>query len=100
MCDFARPLNANFSTGTVAPAQAQQQQQQRTGQTLYLRLPSVDGPEMAILRKILYMFEGKEKNVRIRVTFSGKLIGTTCDLHTSLVRDLEERFGKENVVVK
>mgnify|MGYP000012537221 CR=1 FL=1 len=31
---------------------------------------------------------------------SGKLIGTTCDLHTSLVCDLEERFGKENVVVK
>ena len=56
MCDFARPLNANFSTGTAAPAQAPQQ---RTGQTLYLRLPSVDGPEMAILRKILYMFEGK-----------------------------------------
>ena len=25
MCDFARPLNANFSTGTVAHAQAQQQ---------------------------------------------------------------------------
>lgn len=101
MCDFARPLNANFSTGTVAPAQAQQQQQQqRTGQTLYLRLPSVDGPEMAILRKILYMFEGKENNVRIRVLDTGKLIGTTCDLHTSLVCDLEERFGKENVVVK
>ena len=97
MCDFARPLNANFSTGTVAPAQAPQQ---RTGQTLYLRLPSVDGPEMAILRKILYMFEGKENNVRIRVLDTGKLIGTTCDLHTSLVCDLEERFGKENVVVK
>ena len=97
MCDFARPLNANFSTGTVAPAQAPQQ---RTGQTLYLRLPSVDGPEMAILRKILYMFEGKENNVRIRVLDTGKLIGTTCDLHTSLVSDLEERFGKENVVVK
>ena len=99
MCDFARPLNANFSTGTVAPAQAPPQQQ-RTGQTLYLRLPSVDGPEMAILRKILYMFEGKENNVRIRVLDTGKLIGTTCDLHTSLVCDLEERFGKENVVVK
>ena len=97
MCDFARPLNANFSTGTAAPAQAPQQ---RTGQTLYLRLPPVDGPEMAILRKILYMFEGKENNVRIRVLDTGKLIGTTCDLHTSLVCDLEERFGKENVVVK
>ena len=99
MCDFARPLNANFSTGTVAHAQAQQQQQ-RTGQTRYLRLPSANGPEMAILRKILYMFEGKENNVRIRVLDTGKLIGTTCDLHTSLVCDLEERFGKENVVVK
>ena len=97
MCDFARPLDANFSTGTAAPAQAPQQ---RMGQTLYLRLPSVDGPEMAILRKILYMFEGKENNVRIRVLDTGKLIGTTCDLHTSLVCDLEERFGKENVVVK
>ena len=97
MCDFARPLNANFSTGTAAPAQAPQQ---RTGQTLYLRLPSVDGPEMDILKKILYMFEGKGNNVRIRVLDTGKLIGTTCDLHTSLVCDLEERFGKENVVVK
>ena len=97
MCDFARPLNANFLTGTAAPAQAPQQ---RMGQTLYLRLPSVDGPEMAILRKILCMFEGKENNVRIRVLDTGKLIGTTCDLHTSLVCDLEERFGKENVVVK
>lgn len=83
-----------------ASARAATQPQQRTGQTLYLRLPSVDGPEMAILRKILYMFEGKENNVRIRLTDTGKLIGTTCDLHTSLVRDLEERFGKENVVVK
>ena len=93
--------DAGQQSGQAATAQAQaQQQQQRTGQTLYLRLPSVDGPEMAILRKILYMFEGKENNVRIRVLDTGKLIGTTCDLHTSLVCDLEERFGKENVVVK
>ena len=37
---------------------------------------------------------------RIRLADTGKLVGTTCDLHPSLVRDLEERFGKENVVVK
>ena len=43
---------------------------------------------------------GIADNVRIRVLDTGKLIGTTCDLHTSLVCDLEERFGKENVVVK
>ena len=97
MCDFARPLNADFSTGNAAQPQSSRQ---RAGQTLYLRLPSANGPEMDILRKILYMFEGKGNNVRIRLIDTGKLIGTTCDLHPSLVRDLEERFGKENVVVK
>ena len=97
MCDFARPLNADFSTGNAAQSQFSRQ---RAGQTLYLRLPSANGPEMDILRKILYMFEGKGNNVRIRLIDTGKLIGTTCDLHPSLVRDLEERFGKENVVVK
>ena len=97
MCDFARPLNPNFSTGTAAPAKAPQQ---RTGQTLYLRLPSVDGPEMAILRKILYMFEGKENNVRIRVLDTGKLIGTTAALHPAFVRAMRELLGDENVVLK
>ena len=96
LCDFARPLSSSLST----PAPRQEQGQKTAGQTLYLRLPSANGPEMDILRKILYMFEGRENNVRIRVLDSGKLIGTTCDLHPSLVRDLEERFGKENVVVK
>ena len=94
MCDFARPLN------DAAAAAAPERMPLRSGQTLYLRLPTADGPEMDILRKILYMFEGKGNNVRIRLTDTGKLIGTTCDLHTALVRDLEERFGKENVVVK
>ena len=98
MCDFARPLNAELST--PAPQQASEQTQKKTAQTLYLRLPSASGPEMDILKKILYMFEGRGNNVRIRVLDTGKLIGTTCDLHTSLVRDLEQRFGKENVVVK
>ena len=96
LCDFARPLSSALST----PAVRQEQGQKAAGQTLYLRLPSANGPEMDILRKILYMFEGRENNVRIRVLDTGKLIGTTCDLHPSLVRDLEERFGKENVVVK
>lgn len=96
MCDFARPLSSSLST----PVPRQKHGQKTAGQTLYLRLPSANGPEMDILRKILYMFEGRENNVRIRVLDTGKLIGTTCDLHPSLVRDLEERFGKENVVVK
>ena len=55
---------------------------------------------MAILRKILYMFEGKENNVRIRVLDTGKLIGTTAALHPAFVRAMRELLGDENVVVK
>ena len=88
MCDFARPLNENFAMPPAASARAETQPQQRTGQTLYLRLPSANGAEMDILKKILYMFEGKENNVRIRLTDTGKLIGTTCGDEIAFDHDL------------
>ena len=94
MCDTARPL-----TGDSEPT-AMDGAAKRDSRTLYLRLPSMDCPEMAMLQKILYLFEGKENQVKIRLADTGKLIGTTCDLRESLVRELKERFGEENVVVK
>ena len=93
MCDRVRPLTED---GAAAAAAAPQ----RDSRTLYVRLPSADGPEMEMLKKVLFMFEGQSSSVRIRLSDSGKLIGTTCELHPALVRDLEERFGRENVVVK
>ncbi|MBQ9647490.1 MAG: hypothetical protein IJV43_03905, partial [Oscillospiraceae bacterium] len=66
----------------------------------YLRLPSMDSPEMEHFRRVIYMFEGKRNPVKIRLADTGKLIGTTCDLRDSLVRELREKFGEENVVVK
>ena len=85
MCDTARPL-----TGGAEPT-VTDSVPKRDSRTLYLRLPSMDCPEMAMLQKILYMFEGKENQVKIRLADTGKLIGTTCDLHESLVRELTER---------
>ena len=46
------------------------------------------------------MFEGQENPVKIRLVDTGKLVGTTCFLQESLVRELREQFGEENVVVK
>ena len=94
MCDYAAPLT---ESGAAVPPQGREQPE---GKTLYLRLPSMDCPEMEHFRRVIYMFEGKKNPVRIRIADTGKLIGTTCDLHESLLRELRERFGTENVVVK
>ncbi len=91
MCDQARPLSD-------APAEADAPKE--NVQTLYLRVPSMDGPEMAHLRRVLYMFEGRRNPVKIRIADTGKLIGTSCELHESLVREMREKLGEENVVVK
>ena len=98
MCDFARPLTDG--TAPVELTEAEEAPPQAKGKTLYLKLPSMDSPEMEHLRRVLYMFEGKSNPVRIRLADSGKLIGTTCDLHDSLVREMQEKLGAENVVVK
>ena len=92
MCDFARPLSE-----ASAPPQAADGE---SAKTLYLRLPSMDCPEMEHFRRVIYMFEGKKNPVKIRLADTGKLIGTTCDLHDSLVREMREKLGEENVVVK
>ena len=94
MCDMARPLTGDVETAVTGS------DPKRDSRTLYLRIPSMDCPEMEMLQKILYMFEGRENQVRIRLADTGKLIGTTCDLRESLVRELKARFGEENVVVK
>ncbi len=93
MCDFAHPLRE----GETAPPPAAGEEKAKT---LYLKLPSMDCPEMAHFRRVIYMFEGKRNPVKIRLADTGKLIGTTCDLRDSLVREMREKLGEENVVVK
>ena len=91
MCDSARPLE-----GGAPAADAPEGKKSRT---LYLRLPSMDSREMAQFRRIIYLFEGREP-VRVRLSDSGKLIGTTAVLHPSLIRAMRELLGDENVVLK
>ncbi|MBR3561727.1 MAG: DNA polymerase III subunit alpha [Oscillospiraceae bacterium] len=91
MCDFAHPLGGESAGSPPETAPAK---------TLFVRLPSLDSPEMAHFRRVIYMFEGKTTPVKIRLADTGKLIGTTCDLRDSLLRELKEKLGEENVVVR
>ena len=95
MCDFARPL-----TGAAQGETAADSAPQTDRRTLYLKMPSLDCPEMEMFKKILFLFEGGSNPVRIRLADTGKLIGTTCNLQDSLIREMKARLGEENVVVK
>ena len=94
MCDFAHPLTGEGPVPTAPGVSAY------AGKTLYVRLPSQDGPEMAHFRRVMFLFEGSSTPVKIFLTDTGRLIGTTCDLRDSLLRELREKFGEENVVLK
>ena len=95
MCDFARPLTGAAQGETAAGSALQTDRR-----TLYLKMPSLDCPEMEMFKKILFLFEGGSNPVRIRLADTGKLIGTTCNLQDSLIREMKARLGEENVVVK
>ena len=67
--------------------------------TLYLRLPTQEGPLFRKVRAILQMFPGKEKTV---VYFEDTKIrrGTACSLSGRMIAELQNVLGTENVVVK
>lgn len=93
MCDFAHPLGEQREPDEPASGRPK-------ARTLYLRFPSMDSPEMEHFRKVVFMFEGKSNPVKIRLADTGKLIGTTCYLNDSLVNEMREILGEDNVVVK
>ena len=69
------------------------------GQEVFLRLPSAEGKPFRHLQLLLQMFPG-EIPVKVRMQDTGKLLGTTCMLHASLVRELKAYYGEENVVIR
>ena len=113
MCNTVRPLNAQAlaaaAQGGHRPAPAAREpfaprRESRPGvmegkSKIYLRLPGKDHPAVEQIRKMLIMFPGEGQLV-LYFTDSGKRYGIPCLIHTSLVRELVEMLGEENVVVK
>ena len=96
MVDFAAPLTEDPDRQQLPEHPAEKLAR---GETLYLRLPSAGGKEFRRLQLLLEMFPG-DSPVKVRVLDTGKLLGARCLLHTSLVRELREYLGEENVVIR
>ena len=69
------------------------------GKVLWLRLPSAGAPALGHINRVIAMFPGNTP-ARIVFTDTGKRMGTTCLLGKSLVDELMEVLGRENVVVQ
>ena len=96
LCDTVFPL----ADGAPAPQRESSSVVQPVeGKLLWLRCPSADHPAAAHIRRVFAMFPGPTP-ARLVYADTGKRLGTTCLLTRSLLDELEDALGKENVVVQ
>ncbi|MCI9393442.1 MAG: DNA polymerase III subunit alpha [Oscillospiraceae bacterium] len=69
------------------------------GKRLYLRLPSRQDPLAEKVKLVLSFFPG-EAGVVLYYADTKKQAKGCCQIHPALLEDLQERLGKENVVLK
>ncbi len=67
--------------------------------TLYIRLPSEEGPLFGKIRAILGMFPG-ESSVVVYFADTKQRRGSKCTLDSRMLNELTQLLGQENVVVK
>ena len=92
----ARPIS-DFANRQDAPTPVEKPQ--TLAGTLYLRLPTEDGPLFSKIRAILNMFPGDSQAV-VYFTDTKQRRGTRCSLDTRMLAELRQVLGEENVVIK
>ena len=92
----ARPIS-DFADGTAEPEQPVRQEQ-RQG-TLYLKIFGESDPAYRKVKAILNMFPG-ENGVVLYFADTKLRRGTRCVLSESMIRELKNVLGQENVVIK
>ncbi|MBP3520186.1 MAG: DNA polymerase III subunit alpha [Oscillospiraceae bacterium] len=92
MCDKVELLDSAAGLESRDPGQS-------VGEKLYLRVPSAGDPRVRKAQLIVSMFPGRQQVV-VYCVDSGKRLGMPGELRPTLVKEMEELFGKENVVVK
>ena len=102
MCDAVYPLReggGEMTEGTAPRPQSRTGVQILEGQTLWIRLDRQDHPALPHINRLIAMFPGSTP-ARIFFADTGKRMGTTCLLAKSLVDELIDGLGKENVVIR
>lgn len=93
----ARPMT-DFSEGSYTPESVEAPPAPKQG-TLYLKLPTENGPLFGKIRAILAMFPG-ESSVVVYFADTKQRRGSRCGLDKRMLRELENILGEGNVVVK
>lgn len=68
-------------------------------QKLYVRLPSLEDPELKHIEKLLIMFPGRDRMI-VYGNAEKKSLSCSCVIHEALIAELSEMLGSENVIVK
>ena len=94
----ARPISDFENNSLAEPAPEPVRSQPRTG-TLYLRLPGQEGKLFPKIKAILNMFPG-ESSVVLYFADTRQRRGTRAILAESMLKELKNVLGEENVVLK
>lgn len=97
MCDSVYPLST--VKGGTPPPPAPKGEKILTGQTLYLKFPSLDHPAVRHMKLVFNMFPGTTP-VRMVMADTRKVYAASVLLHKALVEEAKETLGAENVVIK
>ena len=95
MCDSIYPL----STVEGGIPEPQPKQETATGETLFLKFPSINDPAIRHMKLVFQMFPGNPR-VKLVMADTRKVYATQALLHPALVQEAQETLGHENVVVK
>ena len=91
MVDSIRPISDLDALGSNAPPPKEKK--------LWVKLKSMEEPVLKRIKLILTMFPGNQQMI-IYFEQEKKRVGANCIIHPSLVEELQELLGAENVVVK
>jgi DNA polymerase-3 subunit alpha len=94
----AGPAASETKENTAAQKQAEPVKTSNGGRVLWVKFPSEDCPEYKRLLLIKQMFIGDEI-IKIHFTDTKKTLASTCWIHPSLVRELKEMMGENNVAI-
>ena len=105
MADTIRPIEEADSMKAAAarpdgaPKPALHGDDPAAQQKLWVKLPAADDPRIKRIELILTMFPGQQQMV-IYCAREKRKLTARCIIHDSLVAELKEMLGEENVVVK
>ena len=105
MADTIRPIEEADSMKAAAtrpdgaPKPAPHGDDPAAQQKLWVKLPAADDPRIKRIELILTMFPGQQQMV-IYCAREKRKLTARCIIHDSLVAELKEMLGEENVVVK